>query len=180
MRALTTPTVHNLRRLLLLTASLGVGVVLWFVLGESEAVVADVSGGHGVLARVNGVAITEAEVLAATAAELRQLETRRQEILDGYLDAKVRALLIETAARQRGVSPKQFLDAEIEARLAEIPQARVDAFYEARKDALGQPLEDVENQIRETLARQDLFAELAASGDVEIVDGARERLRSNT
>jgi len=120
MRALTTPTVHNLRRLLLLTASLGVGVVLWFVLGESEAVVADVSGGHGVLARVNGVAITEAEVLAATAAELRQLETRRQEILDGYLDAKVRALLIETAARQRGVSPKQFLDAEIEARLKQL------------------------------------------------------------
>lgn len=180
MRAPTTSTVRNLRRLLLLAASLGVGAVLWFVLGESEAVVAAESAGHGVLARVNGVAITEAEVRAAAAAELRQLETRRQEVLDGYLDAKVRALLIETAARRRGVSPKQFIAAEVEARLAGIPQERVEAFYESRKDVLGQPLENVEKQIREILARQDLVAQLAASGDVEIVDGARERLRTSS
>jgi hypothetical protein len=176
MPAPSTPTARNLHRLLLLTASIAVGGILWLVLDESEAMVTEESGGQWVLARVDGVAITETEVLEAADAELRQLEARRLEILGGHLDARVRALLLEAAARRRGVSPEQFLAAEVAARLAEIPQARVDAYYEARKDVLGRPQEEVGVQIRELLAREDLFARLAASGDVEVVDGGLARL----
>lgn len=176
MRAPTTPTANNLRRLLLLAASLGVGAVLWFVLGESEAVVAAESGGQRVLARVNGVMITEEEVLDAAAADLEQLDRERQGILDEHLNAKVRALLAETAAKRHGVSLEQYLAAEVDAGLSEIPRERVEAYYAAHEALLGQPLERVEEQIREHLAREALFERLAASGDVEIFDGELERL----
>lgn len=176
MRAPTTPTARNIRRLLLLAASLGVGAVVWFVLGESEAVVAAESGGHRVLARVHGVAITEEEIVAAAAVDLRRLERQRQGILDEHLNDRVRALLIETAARERGVSVARFLADEVDARLSEIPQEQVAAFYGAHRDRFREPLEQVEKRIREHLAREALFERLAASGEVEIVDGEVERL----
>lgn len=147
MRAPSTPAANNLRRLLLLAASLGVGAVVWFMLGQSEAASAvERQAGQHVVARVNGVAITEEDVLQAAASELRELERRRHEILDQYLDDKVRDLLVETAARERGVTPDEYIAAEVGGRPSEVPRERLDALYER----------------------------LAAGGDVEIVGGGIE------
>lgn len=130
MRAPSSNAASTIRRLLLLTASVGVGAVGWFMLGESEAASAVQQAEQHVVARVNGVAVTEDDVLEAAAPELLQLERRRHEILDRYLDEKVRNLLVEAAARERGLTPEEFVAAELGGMPSEIPRERLAAFYE--------------------------------------------------
>ncbi len=167
------PSSLTLRRLLLLAATLVVGAVGWFLLGEGEAVIAeervDPKGDQKVVARVNGMSITEDELLKAAAAELLKLERQKHETLQQFLENQVRENLLEMAAEKRGVSSEEYAKAEVTDKLAEIPQEQVDAFYEARKARIRQPKENVEKQIRDLLAREAMFERLKESGEVEIL-----------
>lgn len=135
MKPLTTsaanhPRPSNLRRVVLLVASVGLGAVGWFMLGDSEAASAvEPQAEQHVVARVHGVAITEQDLLEAAAPELRELEHQRHEILDRHLDGEVRRLLLEAAARERGVSPEDYLAHELGGS-SEVSRERLDAFYE--------------------------------------------------
>lgn len=159
----------TLRRLLLLAATVLVGTIGWFMLGEPEAVIAEESGGEKVLARVNGAAITEKEILELAVADLLKLDRDRHSMIENYVNGRTRELMLEQAAAKKGMSNEDYLRAEVTSKLAEVPQAEVDAFYEARKDRIRQPKEQVETQIRELLAREGMYTRLQAESKVEMM-----------
>ncbi len=112
-------------RLLLITATLAAGTSIWFLLGEPESVIADEGGIAGALAVVAGETITEEEVMALAAEDLRALEQKRQEVIRGFVDVRVRERLVELAARSRGLGQDEFLVAE----LGKIPAKADDPAY---------------------------------------------------
>lgn len=158
----------TLRRLLLLAASLFVGAIGWFMLGESEAVIA-AEGNETVLVRVNGVTVTEREVLEAAQAELLKLDHQRYTVIQSYMHGKKREILLEQAAEKAGVTVEQYLQTEVQGKLQEVSDAEINAWYEKRKNLIRQPKERVEAQIRELLAREAMFQQLESTADIEIL-----------
>lgn len=101
-----------LRRLSLVAASFVLGSAGWFLLGESESLTASEVPDQQVLARVDGIAITEDEVLSLAADDLRALERQRLELISkATREAVHRRLLVDEAAR-RGLSTRELLATE--------------------------------------------------------------------
>ena len=157
------------RRLLLLAASLAVGAVVWFMLGESESITAAETPEKKALARVNGAAITEEAVLEAIAGQLLKMERDRHDLIARTVATEVRNALLESEAGKRGVSLEELLEAEVNAKLAEVPAEKVDAFYEARKQQIRAPKEKVEEQIRKFIRYEEYMEQLEAAAEIEIL-----------
>ncbi len=164
----TNPTQSTLRRLLLLAGSLGVGAVGWFLLGLPEAVIAEEQADAGkAMARVDGVAISEDEILELAAAEILKLNRQRHQVLESIVNAKVRERLLELGAQKVGVTTDNFILNEVHAKTSAVDAAEVNAFYEARKARIRQPLEQAEPQIREFLAMEALIARLETEHEID-------------
>ena len=161
-----TPRPSNLRRLLLLAASLGVGAVGWFLLGEPPRLGAEESG-RKVLARVGDETITESEILDKVAGQLLQLDRQRHQLIAGALDDEIRQRIFALEAAKKGVDTERLLAAEVDGKLAAVAQEEVDAFYASRN--IRQPKEAVEYQIRRILAADALQQELEKQHPVEIL-----------
>ncbi len=164
------------KRLTLLAAILAVGAVVWFMLGESENVTAGEPGnqqadsdGQQVLARVNGVEITTAAVEESIAGQLLKMERDRHDMIAKAVEGQVRDLLLAAEAEKRGLSKEELIEAEVGAKLADVPAAQVDAFYEARKQQIRAPKERVEEQIRRFLSFESYIGALQSAADVEIL-----------
>lgn len=130
----------------------------------------------GIAARVGDRTITVEEVdkhwqdtNPGTQAQARQalFDGRRQ-----ALDSMIAALLIEQAAKAKGVTAKQFTDAEMARRIKPVTDAEISAFYEGNKERMqGRPLDRMGPAIRQFLdeqrsteARAALIAELRSAG----------------
>lgn len=122
-----------------------------------------------VLARVNGVAVTRAEVEELVAAQLLQLERQRSELIENGVTAKVQDILFEAAAQKKSMKKDDFIKAEVEAKATAIPQEEVDAFYNARAQQIRQPKEQIEPQIRQHLAYQALVKGIESAASIEIL-----------
>ncbi len=160
------------KRLFLFATSLAVGAVVWVMLGESEAVTAAEPPAHAeqkVLARVNGVAITEAAVNESIAGQLLKLKRDRHELIVKAVETQVRNALLDDAAAKAGVSKEELIDAEVTAKLAEVPSGDVDAFYEARKQQIRATKEKVEDQIRKFLRYETFIEGLETAAEVELL-----------
>jgi protein-disulfide isomerase len=81
-----------------------------------------------------------------------------QALYDGRkqaLDSIIANMLIEQAAKARGVSVDQYTKEEIEKRIKPIADAEIDAFYEQNKGQLqGKPLTEMRGPIRNFLQQQ--------------------------
>ncbi len=167
------------KRLILLAAIVGVGGVVWFMLGESENATARESkaqeaaetgeSGDKVLARVNGAEITAATVEDSIAGQLLKLKRDRHDLLGQAVENQVRDLLIGVEADKRGMSKEDLLEAEVSAKLAEVPATEVDAFYEARKGQIRAPKNQVEEQIRRFLSYEGYIGALKSAAEIEIL-----------
>ncbi|MEM7355320.1 MAG: thioredoxin domain-containing protein [Acidobacteriota bacterium] len=161
---------HTLgKRLALLTASLTVGAVVWFMLGESESITAAEADGGKVLARVNGKAITAEEVEETIASQLIKLQRDRHALIAKAVETQVQNTLLAAAAEEKGLSQEEFLDQEVNNKLADVDQAKVDAFYQARQQQIRAPKAQVEDQIRKLLLYEELMASLEAAAEVEVL-----------
>ncbi|MEM7583792.1 MAG: DsbA family protein [Acidobacteriota bacterium] len=160
------------KRFFLFATSLVVGTVVWVMLGESESVTAaepPASGEQKVLARVDGVAITEAEVYESIAGQLLKLERDRHELIIKAVDTQVRNALLDAAAAKAGVTKEELIDTEVTARLAEVPTEEVDAFYEARKKQIRATKEQVEEQIRKFIRYEAFMTSLQDAAEVDVM-----------
>ncbi len=166
------------KRLILLAAILAIGAVVWFMLGESENVTAKESpvaatsregGGGKVLARVNGVEITATAVEEMIAGQLLKLDRDRHDVIGNAVESQVRDTLIGAEAEKRGMSKEELVEAEVSAKLAEVPAAEVEAFYQARKQQIRAPKEQVEGQIRKILSYEGYIGALKAAAEIEIL-----------
>jgi protein-disulfide isomerase len=159
----------NLRRVLLLAASLGLGAIGLFLLGEPEPGLAEERPPEKLLATVGSVAITEAEVMDSAAGQLVQLARQRHQLLTNVINDKVRTHLVEMAAEAAGLSQEAFLNKEVVQKSAAVPQEKVEAFYQARRNQIRQPLEAVAQPIREFLAMEALVERLEKVHEVEVL-----------
>ena len=158
------------KRLFLLAAILTVSAVVWFMLGESETVTAaEAPDGQKVLARVNGVAITEAEIEESVAGQLLKLQRDRHELISKAIDTRVRNSLLSAEAEKQGISQEELVEAEVNGKLAEVDATKVDAFYEARKQQIRQPKEKVEDQIRKFIRYEDFMDSLRSAATIELL-----------
>ena len=169
------------KRLLLLAAILGICAGGWFMLGDSapatarettlpEATADDDDGDDGkVLARVNGVDINAATVKDSIAGQLLKLRRDRHDMIGNAVESQVRDTLLSAEAEKRGLSKEELIEAEVGAKLAEVPAAEVDAFYEARKQQIRAPKQQVEEQIRRFLSFEGYIGALKSAAEIEIL-----------
>ena len=169
------------QRLFLLTASLCVGAVGWFLMGETDSLDAAETAsqitktqmethldGERVLATVGEVALTESEILDSVAGELAQLDQQRRVVIARAVDSKVRETLIDQEARLRGVDAESLVVEEVDRRSAKVSDAAVESFYLGNPHRFDQPIEVVANQIRRHLAFEGFIEELRNSHPVDL------------
>lgn len=167
----------TIQRLFILTASLIVGAVGWFLMGEPETIKAaepataqatTAPTENTILARVGDVALTESEVYDTLAGELVKLERQKHQMIARGVESRVREMLIEQEAQRRGVSVEELVAQEVDAKVSAVPAAEVDAFYEKGKAQIRQPKERVEAQIRSFLAMERFVEGLRSAVGVEM------------
>ncbi|MEE8523787.1 MAG: hypothetical protein V3T72_07625 [Thermoanaerobaculia bacterium] len=103
------------KRSLQIIASLVLASVGWFLLGESEELTAAETapsthseGVENVVARFDGVAVTEDEVMTAAAHELVELEKQRRELISKTARRVVHQRLIAAEAERLDVTPEEL------------------------------------------------------------------------
>ena len=142
-------------------------LMLWAITGCTEAQQTSASGSSGddparVLAVVNGVELTEGQVVGQagedfTVLERQQLEFEskqketRYDILRRNLDKLIAEELIKAEAQAQGIGKDELLQAEVDNKLAEPSQEEIDRIFEINKSRLRKTKEEVRGQIVEFL-----------------------------
>jgi hypothetical protein len=116
------------------------------------------------LASVDGVAITETQVLKESVDDLNSLELQvlrseatfarnKHDILERSLNRLVEEKLLKTEAAKRGISETELVEKEITKLVKEPTAEQIDAFYEENKENIRKPKEQVADKIRQYLKR---------------------------
>ena len=110
------------------------------------------------VAEVAGKTLTQADLETAIAPQLDQLrqqyEKQRQQLLEQGIDQLIEQKLIEAEAAARGVTADALLAAEVDAKLVEVTDADVAAFYQENQARIGRPLDQIQPQIKQFLTQQ--------------------------
>lgn len=107
-----------------------------------------------VVATVQGQPIAAEDLTKAVRGELLRLEIQRYQTLRDKLDDLIADKIFSLEAAQRGVSVQQFIHDEISAKVQPVTSEQVQAFYEANKNRIRQPLEQISEQISAYLQQQ--------------------------
>ena len=161
------------QRLCLVAASVVLGTVGWFLMGETESLTAAETPENKVMARVDGEVITEEQVQRAAAAALEELEQQRRDVLAEALRREVESRLLTAEATRLGVSEEELLEGEVERRLAALTEDEIERFAVLLGDSANveEARRRLEEQTREA-AYRDLVNQLMHSGRIELeVDG---------
>ena len=108
----------------------------------------------GVLATVNGKAITSAEVDKPIAQELAKLEQQIYDLKKGRLDTLIEEQLLTAEATRRGVSAAALVEAEITSKQSKVSDEEIAIFYGANQAKLQKDLNAWRDQIRTFLNTQ--------------------------
>ena len=129
-----------------------------------------------VVAEVAGKPITMADLEAALAPQLQQIDRQRRQILVDGLDGLVEEKIFEAEAAARGVSVEELFRTEIEAKAGDVSDADAQAFYEANRARINRPIEQMMPQIKNYLAsqkraglRDELMASLRAKHSTRLL-----------
>ena len=107
-----------------------------------------------VVATVQGQPIAAEDLTNALRGELLRLEIQRYQTLREKLDDLIADKIFSLEAAQRGVSVQQFIHDQISTKIQAVTPEQVQAFYEANKNRIKQPLEKVSEQITSYLQQQ--------------------------
>ncbi len=119
----------------------------------------------GSVAVVNGISITEDELMKAAAGDLEKLELQRlqfdaslvrshHEVLEWNLSRMIEARVLAAEASKQGMTVEALLAKELNGKFNEPTQQDVSAYYEANKARIGRALETVNSQIFEYLKNE--------------------------
>ena len=139
------------------------------------------------IARINGEPLYESDLPAEVIGEIRNL--RNQEYQVKYRAIRETALqrLLAAEAKRRNSSVEDLIKAEADAKVLDPSQAELKAYYDAQKERLGKPLDEVMNVIRASLrkpkvdaVRQQYFLGLLQQADVQVlVDAPRVEIAAD-
>ncbi|MBX7147617.1 thioredoxin domain-containing protein [bacterium] len=134
------------------------------------------SGGD-VLARVNGVDITDAEVSAALSKQLSKVQSQIFDIKRNGLQDMIEDKLLEAEAKKRGVTLEELLKTEVKDKITEPTETDLKNFYEFAKARFNNaPFEQVKPQLmaqvsatKERTVYNDFIKKLKEGSKVEIL-----------
>lgn len=153
------------------------------------------------LATLNGDSIYEDQLQPQVRNELEKLDQQETTLKAKAIESLIVQRIVEAKAKEKGETVGQFLEAEVDSKVADPTDAEVNAYYLARQDQINQPLDEVRDQLRQALKNamiqqahqayaKDLLAEGEQSGNIVILfhqplvdvsfDPARVRGNSNT
>lgn len=92
----------------------------------------------GVLAVVNGVKITQADLSPEAQQQIKALQQQVTDARKFALDAQINSLLLEAEAKKRGVSGQKLYETEVVAKTVEPTQAEAQAFFNQNKAQIEQ------------------------------------------
>ncbi|HRC84722.1 MAG TPA: SurA N-terminal domain-containing protein [Thermoanaerobaculia bacterium] len=133
------------------------GAILALGLGTLPACSAEDAGAKAAMAKpadnssvaeIDGKAVTMADLEKKASRELKQLESQRQQILDGALNQLIEDKLIEAEAAKRGISKEDLIKNEVDSKIATVTDAEVDTWYEQNKARINVPKEQVADRIK--------------------------------
>ncbi len=129
-----------------------------------------------VVASVNGVTISSAEVDEAAKGQLQKLLSQIYQVRKQALDGLVEQMLVEKAAKEKGVSKESYVEEQIRSKVAPPTEEEVKEFYEKQKARIRAPFEQVKEKIVEHLKnqrleakRQEVVALLKKEADVKVM-----------
>jgi protein-disulfide isomerase len=128
------------------------------------------------VAIVGGRAIYEEEMLPQLESRLQQLRNQEYELRKQVLDGLINQRLVEAEAARRGLSPLALLKQEVDSKIGDPTDDEVLALYNAQKDSIKRPFEDVQSQIRAAIkdaktkdARKEYFDSLRQKTEVSVL-----------
>jgi protein-disulfide isomerase len=119
----------------LLIAIPGCGNAAQGTTGQAAPAAAPASQGD-VLATVDGVSITRGEVEEALGATLAKLEEQAYQMRKDQLEDLIAKRLIEREAKKRGLTVDALIEQEVNARVAAVTDADVDAFVKINRSRI--------------------------------------------
>ncbi len=108
------------------------------------------------LATFGGEPIFEEQLQPQVRAQLEKLHQQEDDLKRRALDALLVQKLAEAEAKKHGVTLAQYLQSEVDGKLADPTPGELNAYYLARQDEIKQPFEKVEDNLRETLKNMKL------------------------
>ena len=131
---------------------------------------------QGTVAVVAGNPIDEKELAPLIQGQLRRLRSEEYDIKSQALDGLINQKLAQAEAAKRGVPMEKLLQEEVDAKVAQVSDKEIEAYYLGQKDRINRPLDQVKEQIRQGLqnakaqqARQDYYAGLRQKTPVQIL-----------
>ena len=129
-----------------------------------------------ILGVVNGVKITKQDLTPETRSRVEQLQRQVVEARSRELDLQIDSLLLESAAKKRGVTPSQVIKDEVIAKVQTPTEAEAQALYDKNKASIKAEFKDEKQNIIEFLRyqrqqeeAQKLAERLRAGAQVKII-----------
>ncbi len=133
------------------------------------------AGGALPVATVEGQPIMDGELTPLVEGQIRQLQYQEYLIRRKALDDLINQKLVAVKAKEKGLTPEEFLQQTIDSKLPEPNDAEVQAFYFHQRNLSNVPFEQVKTQLRAALkqqnverARQDYFQSLRQSSNIAV------------
>lgn len=142
----------------------------------AAATAPQLTGTAVVVATVNGTNITDADLVDAAKEELKQFDMQVYKIKKGALDGLIEQKLIEAAAKKDGKSVDEYVQININDKVAKPSEDEIKAFYESHKDQVGgksfaevkDSISQFMNRGAEQSVRNEFLAQLRKDAKVEI------------
>jgi predicted DsbA family dithiol-disulfide isomerase len=128
------------------------------------------------IAIVGGRAIYEEEMLPQLESRLQQLRNQEYELRKQVLDGLINQRLVEAEAARLGLTPLALLKQVVDSKISDPSDDEVLALYNAQKDRINRPFEEVKTQIRDAIkdsktkdARKEYFGSLREKTEVSVL-----------
>jgi hypothetical protein len=140
-------------QLLLLCGAASCWLIAHPAQAQTKPVPAATPSGNPV-ATINGQAITAAELESGLGLQVAQLEEQIHQLKRQRLDALIADRLLEQEAAKRNLSLAALLDSEINAKVAPVTDAEIEAFYQANRHQIPANDPAIRTQIKNYLQQQ--------------------------
>jgi len=113
-----------------------------------------IGGGSGVVAKVNGEAITFAELDQEAAAKLVRLKSQAYDIRKQTLDQLIDDRILAAEATKRGITKEELVKAEVTDKLGEISDADAKAYFDKNPPRGNVDFEQIKDRVKSFMQRQ--------------------------